>query len=71
VDPPPAFDRRTDAVDVQRFADEVFDPVSRVERGIRVLEDDLDVPRQCATFTCGQSGDVFAFEQDRSAGGFD
>ena len=58
-----------DPVDVERLGDEVVDRLLRIERLVRVLEDDLDAPPVGAQGAVPQSvADVPALER-RSAGG--
>ncbi len=56
-----------DAVHQQRLHDRVTDRHARVERGERVLEDELDVATQCLHVLLGQLEDVAAVELDRTA----
>ena len=63
--------RRADAVDGERLADQPADGHPRVERHVRVLEDDLEAAAQRVAAPRRQAADVDAVEQDlarRSAG---
>jgi hypothetical protein len=55
-------------VHAQRLADDAPDAVPRVERGERILEDDLHAPPQRAQLALTQVRDVLAVEHDPSAG---
>jgi hypothetical protein len=55
---------RADAVDAQPFADAVADGRARVERCVRVLEDDLHPPAIGSERAAGQARDVVAVEDD-------
>ncbi|CUK21701.1 Uncharacterised protein [Achromobacter sp. 2789STDY5608615] len=60
-----------DAVDQQRLHDGVADRHARVERGERILEDELDVPAQRLHGAAAQRADVLAVEFDRAAAALD
>jgi hypothetical protein len=55
---------RGQPVDLQRFADDVADRHARVERGVRVLEDDLHLFAQRTQRGPAQAGDVAPIERD-------
>ena len=58
-------------VDHQRLADQPADGVARVERGERVLEDDLHLPPQRPQRVALQRGDVLPLEPHVARGGLD
>jgi hypothetical protein len=58
-------------VDDQRLADDRADRHARIERGVRVLEDDLHVARQRAQLVLAGPGDVLALEPDLARGRLD
>ena len=53
-----------DAVDRERRADDLSHPLARVQRRVRVLEDDLELPPQRAHPTPGELRDVLSVEDD-------
>ena len=57
-----------DVVDLERLADDVADAHARVERGVRVLEDDLHVAAQRVHLAARRLHDVDALEGDVAAG---
>ncbi len=56
-------------VDLVRLADDVADRHARVERGVRVLEDHLDVAADRLQGAAREAGDVLALVADLPAGG--
>jgi hypothetical protein len=54
-----------------RLGDDVPHPAARVQRGVRVLEHDLQVPAQCAEFARALMQQVLAAECDLAAGRLD
>ena len=62
----PPFVRRSDAVDAQPFADAVADRRTRVQAGVRVLEDDLYPAAVRLQLRALQRRDVPAVEVDRA-----
>ena len=56
------------AVQPQRLAQRLAHAHARVQAGVRVLEDHLDVTPQAAEAALGEPGDVLAAEQDPAAG---
>ncbi len=70
-DPPLLLVLGADAVDAQRLADDVPDAHARVERGIRVLEDDLHVAAQALHLGARGAHDVDALEGDLAGGRLD
>ena len=56
-------------VDEERLTDDVTDRLAWIQRGVRVLEDDLDVAAQLAHLRTLGVGDVLAVEDDASLGG--
>ena len=54
----------------QRLGDDVFHAVTRIERGKRILENDLQVAAEAAHFTRAGGEQVAAFEADAAGGGF-
>ncbi len=59
------------SVDQQRLGDDRFNAHARIERGERVLEDDLHVTAKAAKLCAGCRKDVLAVEGDGAGGGFD
>ena len=59
------------AVDGERLADDAADGVARVERGERVLEDDLHVAPHVAQLLARRVGDVASLEPDLARAGLD
>ena len=57
------------AVKAQRLGDDVGHPVPRIERGLRVLEDHLELGPQRAEPLLGQVRDVLAVEPEAAGGG--
>jgi hypothetical protein len=57
-----------DAVDVERVADDRPDPLARVQRRVRVLEDHLDLAPECPQRATLEGGDVVAVELDGALG---
>jgi hypothetical protein len=55
-------------VDAQRVGEYLADPLTRVERRVRVLEYHLQLAPHRAQLSPGQRGDVLALEHHRSAG---
>ena len=55
-------------MDLQRLADDVADRHARVERGVRILKDDLHLFAQRTQFRPAQRGDVAAVERDAAGG---
>src|SRR5262249_41733503 len=55
---------RLDVMHADRFADDLANPHARVERAVRVLEDDLDTPAQTAQRFPVQVAEVETVEQD-------
>jgi hypothetical protein len=60
----PALSALIEAVDPERLADDVPHRHPRVQRGVRVLEDDLDVPPHRAHLSALERRDVLAVEDD-------
>ena len=58
----------TDVVDLHRFFNRVGSCFSRVQRGIRILKDHLDVPAGCLTLVDRQIPEILAIVGDRSGG---
>ena len=58
-------------VNDQGFADDRADAHARIERGVRVLKDDLDVAAQDAKLAGIQRSDILAFETYLARGRFD
>src|SRR3954447_2156888 len=69
LDPVEDLVLRDDVVDAQRSAHDRSDRVPRVERGVGVLEDHLDLAAQRLEVTLADLGDVVALEDDVTAGG--
>src|SRR5439155_23277839 len=59
------------SVNDQGFADDRADIHARIERGIRVLKDDLDVAAQQAEFAGPELPDILAFKMNLARGRFD
>ena len=57
------------AVDAQRLGDDVADRHPRIERRVRILEDDLHLAPHLAHLAPAETGDVAAVEDDRPAVG--
>ncbi len=55
----------------QRLADELADPLARVQRRVGVLEDHLHLPPQRPHLAPGEAGDLLAVEADRAGGRLD
>src|SRR5204863_8696327 len=55
---------RPDAVNFERLTDDIAGPLPRVERGERVLEDDLQLPAVGPEFLLAETCDVMAVELD-------
>ena len=53
-----------DVVDLQPLADDLAHPHARIERGIRVLKDDLHLPAHVAELALGERQDIFPLEVD-------
>src|ERR1700712_2449423 len=62
-----ALVRRDELVNRERRTNNLSDRLPRGERGVRVLEDHLDVAAQRPELTRGHLRDVLPFEQDLSA----
>src|SRR5882724_10528863 len=58
-------------VNDQRFADDVADAHARVERGIGILKDDLDIAAKRAKFFAAERADVLAVKVDLARTRFD
>src|SRR4029450_9242112 len=56
------------AVDLERVADDRPDPLARVQRRVRVLEDHLDLAPELAKLIALEVRDVLAVELDRALG---
>ena len=59
---------RPDFVDGERFRDELADGETRVERGVRILEHELDVPTELLQPTTRQLQHVLTHEADLTRG---
>ncbi len=59
---PPLFARH--AVDAQWIADDLFDRHSRIERGERVLKNDLEIGSSPPEFVARKIDDINAIEPD-------
>src|SRR5262245_22699882 len=59
------FFRGNEAIDAERFADDLTDRHARIERRIGILKDDLNPPPQFAHSLRGAMGDVRAAKSDR------
>ena len=68
LDAPLALGGRPDAVELERLADDEPDPLARVERRVRVLEDHHHVPPQRPHLASRQPGDVAALVDDAAGG---
>ena len=66
-----AFLRVADAVHAQRLADDVAGGHARIERGERVLEDDLHLPPVGAQLRLAEMRDVGAVDRDAAGGRLD
>lgn len=55
-------------VDAEGLADDVSDRHTRIQRGVRILEDDLDVTAQLAHLRSPEVGGVTPLEGDRPGG---
>ena len=66
--PPPAALGHDVGVDLERLADDVADGLPRVQRGVRILEDDLDVATQLAHRGTLLGVDVDSVEGQLAAG---
>ncbi len=66
----PGLDGRLVAppVNLQRLGDGLADGDARVERGERILEDDLEIPADLAHVSCAELGELNPFERDRARG---
>ena len=62
---------RADMMDVQAFHHRFADRHARVERGIRILENDLHVAAHDLQFLGLEGEDILAVEMDRAAGRLD
>src|SRR4051812_26082564 len=58
-------------VDVESFADDVRDSEARIERGVRVLKDDLETAAAAPQFAGLKRGKVLALKQNRTGGWLD
>src|SRR6478752_5723363 len=63
-----SFAAAGDAGCAERLDQNVLHIQGRVQRGVRILEDDLDVPGDAPPLPTGQLGDAFAAEGDGSTG---
>src|SRR5581483_3028194 len=61
--------RGRDAVDAERVADRLLQRHRRVQRRVRVLEDDLHAPPQPAELALGQADDLAPLEAHAAGGG--
>jgi hypothetical protein len=68
LDPPLALPALGQPVDVEGVADDRPDPLARVQRGIGVLEDHLDLAPQPSQPVALPVGDVLAVELDFALG---
>ncbi len=71
LDAGPPLEFRPEPMDDQRFLDDVADPHARVERGVRVLKDDLHVAPRRPQPRAREGEHVFVPEPDRAGGRFD
>jgi hypothetical protein len=71
VDAPLALRARVMAVDPQRLGDDVAHGHARVERGVRVLEDDLHLPPDLTHLAAAEPRDVAPVEDDLPGGRLD
>ena len=71
LDPTASFASRVKVVDPEGLRDDVSHRHPRIQRGIWILEDDLDVTSHRAHLSALELRDVPAVEEDRSGGGFD
>ena len=55
-----------DALQAQRFADDLADPLARVQRGVGVLKDHLQLAPQRSHRSARKAGDLAALEADRA-----
>ncbi len=58
------------AIDVERLGDDVLDTLARAERGIRILEHDLDIAPAPAQRATAEAEQILAAERDAAGGRF-
>ena len=62
---------RVVVIDDQRLGDDVFNAHARIERGVRILENNLHAPPQLAQLSCRDGEEVVAIERNCARVGFD
>ena len=70
-DPAAALLRAPDPVNLERMTDRLLDRHRGVERRVRVLEDDLHLPPDCAKLALGHARDLASLELDAPLGRLD
>ena len=68
LDPAPTLVAAVQAVDAQRLGDDLAHRHPRVQRRVRILEDDLDVSPDGPHLPALEAGDVLALEHDLAGG---